>query len=176
MFTPSSLLCAPSSPWNLMRCCVKVLAPCVKPCSWCRPSTPTSCFPTSRNRSSTNWQTTVTYWTLRPMWVVTWRRSSLECFAVTYPVVSKWYSQSWSFLLVIIYFLQTALWTWPYRLVCWQNPAAFDFLLQRVERTMRHAIEEEENIPLEQVTNFNEVSLFPIFFLYSCVSFLCAVI
>lgn len=41
---------------------------------------------------------------------------------------------------------------------------------------MRHAIEEEENIPLEQVTNFNEVSLFPIFFLYSCVSFLCAVI
>ncbi|XP_031425753.1 DNA polymerase epsilon catalytic subunit A-like [Clupea harengus] len=37
------------------------------------------------------------------------------------------------------------------------NPAAFDFLLQRVERTLRHAIEEEENIPLEQVTNFNEV-------------------
>lgn len=39
-----------------------------------------------------------------------------------------------------------------------QNPAAFDFLLQRVERTMRHAVEEEEKIPLEQVTNFNEVS------------------
>lgn len=38
-----------------------------------------------------------------------------------------------------------------------QNPAAFDFLLQRVERTMHHAIEEEEKIPLEQVTNFNEV-------------------
>lgn len=38
-----------------------------------------------------------------------------------------------------------------------QNPAAFDFLLQRVERTMRHAVEEEEKIPLEQVTNFNEV-------------------
>ncbi|KAM9811154.1 DNA polymerase epsilon catalytic subunit A [Neosynchiropus ocellatus] len=37
------------------------------------------------------------------------------------------------------------------------NPAAFDFLLQRVERTMRHAIEEEESIPLEQVTNFNDV-------------------
>ncbi|XP_060894086.1 DNA polymerase epsilon catalytic subunit A [Labrus mixtus] len=37
------------------------------------------------------------------------------------------------------------------------NPAAFDFLMQRVERTMRHAIEEEESIPLEQVTNFNEV-------------------
>ncbi|XP_019956457.2 DNA polymerase epsilon catalytic subunit A [Paralichthys olivaceus] len=37
------------------------------------------------------------------------------------------------------------------------NPAAFDFLLQRVERTMRHAMEEEEKIPLEQITNFNEV-------------------
>ncbi|KAJ8415285.1 hypothetical protein AAFF_G00422650 [Aldrovandia affinis] len=37
------------------------------------------------------------------------------------------------------------------------NPAAFDFLMQRVERTLRHAIEEEENIPLEQVLNFNEV-------------------
>ncbi|KAJ7309582.1 hypothetical protein JRQ81_007634 [Phrynocephalus forsythii] len=38
------------------------------------------------------------------------------------------------------------------------NPAAFDFLLQRVEKTMRHAIEEEEGIPLEQVTNFQEVT------------------
>ncbi|KAG2471169.1 DPOE1 polymerase, partial [Polypterus senegalus] len=37
------------------------------------------------------------------------------------------------------------------------NPAAFDFLLQRVELTMRHAIEEEEGIPLDQVTNFSEV-------------------
>ncbi|XP_063171878.1 DNA polymerase epsilon catalytic subunit A [Candoia aspera] len=37
------------------------------------------------------------------------------------------------------------------------NPAAFDFLLQRVEKTLRHAIEEEEGIPLEQVTNFQEV-------------------
>uniref|UniRef100_A0A4W3JDP1 DNA polymerase epsilon catalytic subunit n=1 Tax=Callorhinchus milii TaxID=7868 RepID=A0A4W3JDP1_CALMI len=37
------------------------------------------------------------------------------------------------------------------------NPAAFDFLLQRVESTMRHAIEEEENIPLDQITNFQEV-------------------
>ncbi|XP_053510024.1 DNA polymerase epsilon catalytic subunit A [Ictalurus furcatus] len=37
------------------------------------------------------------------------------------------------------------------------NPAAFDFLLQRVERTLRHAVEEEEKIPLEQVTNFTEV-------------------
>ncbi|MFT7808498.1 DNA polymerase epsilon catalytic subunit A isoform X1 [Arapaima gigas] len=37
------------------------------------------------------------------------------------------------------------------------NPAAFDFLLQRVEQTLRHAIEEEEKIPLEQILNFNEV-------------------
>ncbi|KAB1255677.1 DNA polymerase epsilon catalytic subunit A [Camelus dromedarius] len=37
------------------------------------------------------------------------------------------------------------------------NPAAFDFLLQRVEKTMRHAIEEEEKVPMEQVTNFQEV-------------------
>ncbi|XP_019487455.1 PREDICTED: DNA polymerase epsilon catalytic subunit A [Hipposideros armiger] len=37
------------------------------------------------------------------------------------------------------------------------NPSAFDFLLQRVEKTMRHAIEEEEKVPMEQVTNFEEV-------------------
>ncbi|NP_035262.2 DNA polymerase epsilon catalytic subunit A [Mus musculus] len=37
------------------------------------------------------------------------------------------------------------------------NPAAFDFLLQRVEKTMRHAIEEEEKVPVEQATNFQEV-------------------
>lgn len=37
------------------------------------------------------------------------------------------------------------------------NPAAFDLLLQRVEMTLRHAIEEEEKIPLEEVTNFQEV-------------------
>uniref|UniRef100_A0A8C9TG99 DNA polymerase epsilon catalytic subunit n=1 Tax=Scleropages formosus TaxID=113540 RepID=A0A8C9TG99_SCLFO len=37
------------------------------------------------------------------------------------------------------------------------NPAAFDFLLHRVERTLHHAIEEEEKIPLEQVLNFKEV-------------------
>ncbi|KAH0625488.1 hypothetical protein JD844_015027, partial [Phrynosoma platyrhinos] len=37
------------------------------------------------------------------------------------------------------------------------NPAAFDFLLQRVEKTLRHAIEEEEGIPLDQVTNFQDV-------------------
>ncbi|XP_029426854.1 DNA polymerase epsilon catalytic subunit A isoform X2 [Rhinatrema bivittatum] len=37
------------------------------------------------------------------------------------------------------------------------NPAAFDFLLQRVEKTMRHAIEEEEKLALEEITNFQEV-------------------
>ncbi|XP_067406281.1 DNA polymerase epsilon catalytic subunit A [Emydura macquarii macquarii] len=37
------------------------------------------------------------------------------------------------------------------------NPAAFDFLLQRVEKTLRHAIEEEEGLPVDQVTNFQEV-------------------
>ncbi|XP_048412228.2 DNA polymerase epsilon catalytic subunit A isoform X2 [Stegostoma tigrinum] len=37
------------------------------------------------------------------------------------------------------------------------NPAAFDFLLQRVEHTMRHAIEEEEKLPIDQVTNFQEI-------------------
>ncbi|XP_010602547.1 DNA polymerase epsilon catalytic subunit A isoform X3 [Fukomys damarensis] len=37
------------------------------------------------------------------------------------------------------------------------NPAAFDFLLQRVEKTMRHAIEEEEKVAVEQAINFQEV-------------------
>lgn len=38
-----------------------------------------------------------------------------------------------------------------------QNPAAFDFLVQNVEKTLRHAIEDEEGLPLDQVTNFQEV-------------------
>ncbi|RLV97718.1 hypothetical protein DV515_00011497 [Chloebia gouldiae] len=37
------------------------------------------------------------------------------------------------------------------------NPAAFDFLVQHVEKTLQHAIEEEEGLPLDQVTNFQEV-------------------
>ncbi|XP_065594891.1 DNA polymerase epsilon catalytic subunit A [Cyrtonyx montezumae] len=37
------------------------------------------------------------------------------------------------------------------------NPAAFDYLVQHVEKTLRHAIEEEEHLPLDQVTNFQEV-------------------
>ncbi|XP_022098482.1 DNA polymerase epsilon catalytic subunit A-like [Acanthaster planci] len=36
-------------------------------------------------------------------------------------------------------------------------PEAFQTLMESVERTMRHAIEEEEKIPLETVTNFDEV-------------------
>ncbi|KAJ1092585.1 hypothetical protein NDU88_005695 [Pleurodeles waltl] len=37
------------------------------------------------------------------------------------------------------------------------TPSAFDFLLQRVEMTLKHAIEEEEKLPIEEVTNFQEV-------------------
>ncbi|KAM9259918.1 LOW QUALITY PROTEIN: DNA polymerase epsilon catalytic subunit A [Cariama cristata] len=37
------------------------------------------------------------------------------------------------------------------------NPAAFDFLVQHVEKTLRHAIEEEEGLPLDEVINFQEV-------------------
>lgn len=47
----------------------------------------------------------------------------------------------------------------PYLCPTFQNPAAFDLLLQRVEMTLRHAIEEEEKIPLEEVTNFQEVHI-----------------
>jgi len=42
-----------------------------------------------------------------------------------------------------------------------QNPAAFDYLVQNVEKTLRHAIEEEERLPLDQVTNFQEVMSSP---------------
>lgn len=36
-------------------------------------------------------------------------------------------------------------------------PDAFQKLIDSVESTMRHAIVEEENIPFETVTNFDEV-------------------
>ena len=36
-------------------------------------------------------------------------------------------------------------------------PEAFQFLIDRVEKTMKHAIEEEEKIPMDMVTNFDEV-------------------
>ena len=39
-----------------------------------------------------------------------------------------------------------------------QVPEAFQQLMEDVERTMKHAIEEEEKIPLSTVTNFEEVS------------------
>lgn len=39
-----------------------------------------------------------------------------------------------------------------------QVPAAFDMLISTVEKALKHAIEEEEKIPLETVTNFEEVS------------------
>ena len=38
-----------------------------------------------------------------------------------------------------------------------QVPEAFQNLIDGVERTLKHAIEEEEKVPIEQVTNFAEV-------------------
>ena len=45
---------------------------------------------------------------------------------------------------------------------CWfffssKVPEAFQELIDNVEATMRHAIEEEEKIPMDTVTNFDEV-------------------
>ncbi|KAI9558619.1 hypothetical protein GHT06_015407 [Daphnia sinensis] len=36
-------------------------------------------------------------------------------------------------------------------------PQAFDTLLEGIERTIKHAVEEEEHVPIEQVTNLDEV-------------------
>ena len=44
--------------------------------------------------------------------------------------------------------------TW---IVFCQVPDAFQNLIHKVEATMKHAIEEEEGIPLASVTNFKEV-------------------
>lgn len=38
-----------------------------------------------------------------------------------------------------------------------QVPEAFQMLIEKVDRTMKHAIEVEEKIPMEHVTNFDEV-------------------
>jgi len=38
-----------------------------------------------------------------------------------------------------------------------QVPEAFQTLISRVTETMKHALEVEEKVPLDQVTNFNEV-------------------
>ena len=38
-----------------------------------------------------------------------------------------------------------------------QVPEAFQELIDKVPKTMKHAIEEEEKIPIETVTNFDEV-------------------
>ena len=40
-----------------------------------------------------------------------------------------------------------------------QVPAAFQMLHDAVERTMKHAIEEEEKIAMSSVTNFDEVTI-----------------
>ena len=45
-----------------------------------------------------------------------------------------------------------------------QIPEAFQGLIDTVEKTMKHAIEEEEGVPLSSVTNFEEV----IFKLFIC--------
>ena len=39
-----------------------------------------------------------------------------------------------------------------------QVPEAFQNLIDKVESTMKFSIEVEEKVPLDQVTNFNEVS------------------
>lgn len=38
-----------------------------------------------------------------------------------------------------------------------QVPEAFQNLIDKVEETMKFSIEVEEKVPLDQVTNFNEV-------------------
>lgn len=39
-----------------------------------------------------------------------------------------------------------------------QVPEAFEKLIAGVERALKHAIEEEEKIPLSTVTNFEEIA------------------
>lgn len=38
-----------------------------------------------------------------------------------------------------------------------QNPETVTDLMDKVERTIKHAVEVEEKIPLDQVTNYSEV-------------------
>ena len=40
-----------------------------------------------------------------------------------------------------------------------QVPEAFQNLIDRLDVTLRHALEEEEKVPFDQVTNFEEVNL-----------------
>ena len=40
-----------------------------------------------------------------------------------------------------------------------QVPEAFQNLIDQVDETLKHALEEEEKVPLSDVTNFNEVYL-----------------
>ena len=47
---------------------------------------------------------------------------------------------------------------WHLSFLYMKVPDAFQKLIDNVENTMRHAIVEEENIPMETVTNFDEVS------------------
>lgn len=48
------------------------------------------------------------------------------------------------------------------RVLCgraFQVPEAFQNLIDQVYETLKHALEEEETVPLSDVTNFNEVIL-----------------
>lgn len=42
--------------------------------------------------------------------------------------------------------------------LCFQTPSACEKLLNNIEGALRHAIVEEEKIPLDMVTNFDEVA------------------
>ena len=52
-----------------------------------------------------------------------------------------------------------SLWLTIHHSLCMKVPDAFQKLIDNVESTMRHAIVEEENIPMETVTNFDMVSV-----------------
>lgn len=58
------------------------------------------------------------------------------------------------FYSLLLLFLCLSIFAWLIR----QVPAAFQMLMDTVEHTMTHAIVKEEKIPLEEVTNFDEVS------------------
>ena len=44
-----------------------------------------------------------------------------------------------------------------YALLYYQNTETLTGLIDKVDRTIKHAVEIEEKIPLDQVTNYNEV-------------------
>ena len=46
---------------------------------------------------------------------------------------------------------------YAYALLYYQNTETLTGLIEKFDRTIKHAIEVEEKIPLDQVTNYNEV-------------------